>query len=456
MKKIIGFALLFLISFNSFSQANEEDINALSIFTEYVKAKNYDAAFEPWMELRQRNPKFNSAIYVYGERILKYKIENSLSDEKVNYLNDLLKLWQEKRDNFPKKTPLGDILAKSAQLQNDYKTELDLSSSEIYSNFDNAYNEDLNSFNNPKNLYTYFKLLVQLYDDKQKSAEDLFTKYDEISEKVEKEIKNYTNRVNKFVGLSDEEISSKDKRRIKSYNSFLRAYDQISKGMEKDLGDRGNCENLIPLYENNFDANQNDGKWLNRAMNRLYGKECDDSQLFVKIVQKKNELEPNAATAYYLGTIKDKLGNSSEALVYYNQAIELETDSYEKAKILFRIATNFRKNGLFSKARSYYMQALGFNPSMGRSYLAIAQMYASSAKNCGDDNFSQRAVYWLASKEAMKASRVDGTLKSAAVKSSRNYEAKAPQKSEIFSSGREGETIEISCWINRSVKVPNL
>ena len=148
--------------------------------------------------------------------------------------------------------------------------------------------------------------------------------------------------------------------------------------------------------------------------------------------------------------------NSSEALVFYNQAIELETDSYEKAKILFRIATNFRKNGLYSRARSYYMQALGFNPSMGRSYLAIAQMYASSAKNCGADNFSQRAVYWLASKEAMKASRVDGTLKSAALKSSRNYEAKAPQKSEIFSSGREGEVIEISCWIGRSVKVPNL
>ena len=151
-------------------------------------------------------------------------------------------------------------------------------------------------------------------------------------------------------------------------------------------------------------------------MNRLYGKECDESQLFVKIVQKKNELEPNASTAYYLGTIKDKQGNSSEALVFYNQAIELETDSYEKAKILFRIATNFRKNGLYSRARSYYMQALGFNPSMGRSYLAIAQMYASSAKNCGADNFSQRAVYWLASKEAMKASRVDGTLKSAAHK----------------------------------------
>ena len=458
MKKLFGFILLLMISLNSFSQANEEDINALSIFSEYVKAKNYDAAFEPWMELRERSPKFNSAIYVYGERILKHKIKNSQSDEKVNFINDLLKLWEEKREHFPQKTPLGDILAKSAQLEFDYKEELGLTSSEIYASFDIAYNEDLTSFNNPKNLYTYFKLLVQLYDNNLKSAEDLFTKYDEISEKVENEAKNYTNKVNKFISNSEEEItlSTKDQRRVKSYNSFLKAYDQITKGMEKDLGDRGNCDNLIPLYENNFESNQNDGKWLSRAMNRLYGKECDDSQLFVKIVQKKNELEPNASTAYYLGTIKDKQGNSSEALMFYNQAIELETDSYEKAKILFRIATNFRKNGLYSKARSYYMQALGFNPSMGRSYLAIAQMYASSAKNCGNDNFSQRAVYWLASREAMKASRVDGTLRSAAIKSSKNYEAKAPQKSEIFSSGREGEVIKISCWINRSVKVPNL
>jgi len=75
MKKFLGFLLLLLISANAFSQANEQDINALSIFSEYVKAKNYDAAFEPWMELRERSPKFNSAIYVYGERIL--------NDEKI-------------------------------------------------------------------------------------------------------------------------------------------------------------------------------------------------------------------------------------------------------------------------------------------------------------------------------------------------------------------------------------
>ena len=38
MKKFLGFLLLLLISSNAFSQANEQDINALSIFSEYVKA----------------------------------------------------------------------------------------------------------------------------------------------------------------------------------------------------------------------------------------------------------------------------------------------------------------------------------------------------------------------------------------------------------------------------------
>ena len=71
-----------------------------------------------------------------------------------------MKLWEEKREYFPSKTPLGDILAKSAQLQYDNKNDFGLSNSEIYSNFDRAYNEDLSSFNNPKNLYTYFKLFV--------------------------------------------------------------------------------------------------------------------------------------------------------------------------------------------------------------------------------------------------------------------------------------------------------
>ena len=451
-------AVLFL-SFNfSFTQ-NDEDMNLLSIFSEYAKAKNYEAAFGPWMELRQKNPKFNRAIYTYGEKILDHKIENSSGTEQVAFIKDLVKLWEERGVHFASKTPKGEFLAKSCQLQYDFKKELNMSDLQLFNCFDDAYKTDSKTFTNPKALYTYYKLAVNLYDSGAKPAEDLFTKYDEISEKVEAEVKNYTVKLNKFVSTDGEEekvLSKRDQNKVKSYSSYLKAYDQISAGMDKDLGDRANCANLIPLYTKNYEANKNDGLWLQRAMNRLYTKECTDDPLFIKIVQQKNNLEPNASTAYYLGILKDKENKSSEALKYYNQAVDLETDGYEKAKILYRIATSFKKKGSYGPARNYFRKALSANPSMGRCNLAIASMYASSANSCGTDTFSKRAVYWLAAQEAAKAGRVDPNLSSSAAKSVASYNAKAPTKADIFTKGNSGETINIGCWIGGSVKVPTL
>ena len=452
--------IILLISFNlSHSQQSEDDINALSIFNEYSKAKNYEAAFNPWMELRSRNPSFHLGIYSEGEKILKYKIKNSIGEEKINFIQDLIFLYSQRREYFQRKTPLGKFLAKSAKLQYDFMKELNISNLDVFNSFDNAFKLDLETFNNPKDLLTYFKLAVELFDEGIKTAEELFNKYDEISEKVESEVENYTLKLNVFLPSNDSIqtiYTKKDAQKIRAYNSYLKGYEQISKGMDISLGIRANCDNLIILYDKNYHENKNDGLWLQRAMNRLADKDCIDTELFVRILQQKNNLDPNPDTSYYLGIIKDREGKSDEALDYYNQAIELQKDGYKKAKILFKIATNFKKSGLFFKARNYYRKALGFNPSMGKCYIAIAQMYASSAKNCGSDNFSQRAVYWLASVEALKASKVDSNLKKAANSSSENYLAKAPQKSEIFSSGREGEIIKIGCWIGSSVKVPNL
>ena len=65
---------------------------------------------------------------------------------------------------------------------------------------------------------------------------------------------------------------------------------------------------------------------------------------------------------------------------------------YKKAKILLKISNKFKTAGRKSKARSYANKALGFQPSMGRAYLLIANMYAESANDCGDDAFNKSAV----------------------------------------------------------------
>ena len=456
--KLLFIVLSLFLSFNAVFAQTEAELEKLSIFSEYVKSKNYDAAFAPWMELRTNTPKLNKAIYIFGERILKNKISTSDGDEKIKFLLDLLQLWEERSINFPKITPKGAYLAKASQLNCDNKKLLGQSNEQLYDAFDLAYNSDLKTFTNPKSLYTYFSLMVGLYDSSLKSAQELFSKYDDISEKIDFEVKNYTNKRNAFLDQDGEvkELSRKDNSRLKSYNSYLKAYSQISGSIDTKLGTRANCENLVPLYARDFEEFKNDGIWLQRAMNRMYAKGCNDDALFVTIVEQKNTLEPNADTAFYLGILKDKAGNSKEALAFYNQAVDLETSSFEKSKILYKIATSFKNKSRFSQARSYYMKALKANPSMGKCHLAIAAMYAKSANNCGTDNFSKRAVYWLASKEAAKAGRIDPTMKKNAKKSIANYEAKAPQKSEIFSSGRTGQVINIGCWIGRSVTVPSL
>ena len=133
MKTKITLLIAFLsISITTIFAQNEQDLETLSIFSELVKSKNYNAAYTPWMELRNRNPKFNKAIFVYGERILKYKIDNTEGDEKVGFINDMLKLWEERKVNFPNVTPSGTYMAKACQLEYDYRKTLNKTNEVLY------------------------------------------------------------------------------------------------------------------------------------------------------------------------------------------------------------------------------------------------------------------------------------------------------------------------------------
>ena len=191
MKTKITLLLAFLfIGLNiSFAQQDEECMTKLSIFHEYVKAKNYDAAYQPWMDVRTKCPEFNNAIYVDGEKILKDRVEKFTGADKVAAIKDLVKLWGERAQYFPDKTPKGEYGAQSCQLMYDNKGVLNASIDELYACFDSVYKEDKATFTNPQSLYTYFSLMVDLFDAGKKPAEELFDKYDDIVEKVEEEVK---------------------------------------------------------------------------------------------------------------------------------------------------------------------------------------------------------------------------------------------------------------------------
>lgn len=462
MKKLCVVTLILtgLYQFPVFAQDINVCMQDLSIFAEFAKVKNYKSAYEPWMKVRNECPTINVAIYSYGERILKDRIKNGTPDEQESAKSELIKLYDEWVLNFPKKrnkSVVGDIISKKAQALLDYKLA-DLK--EVYVTFDEAYTKDVTSFTNPKLLYNYFKTLYDRYKegDSEVTMELLFNKYEEVSEKFEFESTELAKKLD--VILNKEEagtaLTSRETRNKRIYNVNSNAIGTFLSNLDAIIAKEATCENLIPLYQRNFEANKTDALWIKRAASRMDSKECSDDPLFVTLVEALHALEPSADSAYYLGLLNDKGGNADEALKYYEESIALETDNYKKAKILLKIANKFKVAGRKSSARSYANKALGFQPSLGRAYLLIANMYADSANQCGESQFDKRAVYWLAADMAKKAGQVDASLKKVAGRTAESYTGRAPSKTDIFTEGNAGTVIKFNCWINRSVTVPSL
>ena len=463
MNNIQFFRNLFLILFTSpiFSQlSSDECLEQLSIFAESAKIKNYQAAYEPWKTVLDNCPKLSLATYQYGEIILKDFIKKSESEEnKSKYLNDLLSLYDLWAENFPERKgvrQIGKIYSSKGQamLDNGIKDkEL------IYDTFEYAFQNDPTSFTNPKSLAYYFQTGYDLYKAGSKiNLETLFEKYEELTEKFELLKTNISKNID--IILNKEEsgtpLTSREVRNKKIYNTNSNAVSAYLQLIDQLIAKEATCDILIPLYSENFEENKNNPLWIRRAAGRLDGKDCSDDPLFVTLVEQLHSLEPSADSAYYLGILNDKQGNSEDALKYYQESVSLQTDNYKKANILYKIAVKFKNAGRRVSARNYAEQALSFQPSLGRAYLLIANMYADSANGCGDTQFNKRAVFWLAAQTAVKAGRVDASLKKISDRTAAAFNGRAPSKTDIFTEGNQGTNITFSCWIKRSVKVPNL
>ncbi|PTX59189.1 hypothetical protein C8N46_11018 [Kordia periserrulae] len=457
MKKTITLLVAGLFAVTSFTTLSAQDCSTkLSLFAENAKAKNYDEAEKQLNELRKDCPTISSALYAYGERIYKAKLDDAADKKAV--AQELIKLYQERIENVPGKTKKGDVLGDIGSLMVDYEIG-DVRSQ--YDAFDKAFKEDLENFKNPKSLYQYFELYYKMYQtgDSGVLLEDLIQKFEELTEKFEAESERLAKIKNKLIAKTDagQNLTSKEKRQEKAADINIKAIAIFSGNMEALVEKVSTCETLIPLFRKNFDENRNNSLWLKRAAGRLDAKGCDEDPLFVELVEAVDALEPSANSKRYLAGIYERKGNLVKAEEYLNQSLDMEKDPIRKATLLYKIASKAKKRGQKSKARKYYLDAVKNNPSLGGAYLKIAQLYASSVNECGNDEFTKRAGYWKAAEMARKAGQVDPSLKSIADRTVSSYMQSAPSKSDVFSKGyKGGENIPLNCWIGGSVRVPSL
>ena len=437
-KRILTTSLFALLSLAGYAQ-KEECQSKASLFVEAAKVKNYNEAYEPWKFVYDNCPELYQSTFLYGERILRDKIQQGT--DKAKYIKDLQELYNKFHKYFPNKLTEGDLNIRQSGILIDYNLG---TREELYNLLDKTFQLNKDLFTDDMIIYQYFASAIDLYNAKKKTLQEIFDTYDNVSEIIEEQNGKVSLTINEL--LPKEEagtLTDKEKNQLQVARTRVGNLKSISENVDSKLGQLADCSNLIPLYEKNYEANKDNIEWLRRAASKMSDKECTQNPLFVQLVERLYQLSPSASSALYLGIMKEKQKKNAEAVKYFNQAVDLEKDNLKKSSYLVKIAAKYTG----STAVSYAQKALSYNPSNSSAYQVIAQAYASSANECGTTSFEKRAVYWLAANTARKG----GLEKLAA-----HYERLAPSKADVFSSGMSGKTISFKCWIGQSVKVPEL
>lgn len=449
-KFFILLAVIFGLS-KTKAQNSAECAEKLSIFAELAKTKNYgEETFQHLQYLRKNCPSFSEAIYIYGERIMNYRIDNAKTPaDKEKEVRDFLQLQDDFLKHFPAKAKAIDVKKAMVLFENNSGNP-----DEVYQLLDKAFNNDRANFTNAKALYVYFEIFVNDFEANKKGIQlqDVFNKYDLISDKIDEEEKGVSDALDLLIQKEEAgtELTDKERRAKDNSQINLEAFETIRTSMDAKIAQLATCERLIPFLGGSFEEKKGDAEWLKRAADRLDKKGCSSDPLFSKISDALHSLNPTAESAYNLGVSFYTKKNTAKALEYFNQSAELQKDNNKKANVYYTIARNIYGSSNKSQARAYAEKALAAKPSFGDAYVFIAQLYANSANECGDDPFEKRAIYWLAAATARKAGTANGNAAAA------SYDKLAPTKTEIFNSGRAGQNISFKCWVGKSVTVPNL
>lgn len=423
MTKKIILIIGILISFNTNGQdkygLDEERCKEnLSMFREYYKQKNYVDALNPWRWTFINCPSSSGNIYKNGPKIIKERIKVD-KENKSAYIDTLLMIFDQRVEYFGKK---GYVLG----LKGYELVLLDKSRSEEALGYLKESIEIEENNASVQAVYGYMKAMVNLEKLGYKTKNNVLEAYALVSEIIDFNILNES----------------------KSKNNFVK-YSQKIEGLFTPYA---NCEDLVSLYSKKFDDQINDIDLLNRITVLLENKDCTDSDLFFNATKRLHELNPSSSSAYLLSKMSVSRAQSSEAIMFAKQAIDMEEDINIKAKYFLALADAYRSRESFSSARDAVFNALALRNGWGEAYINLGNIYVAGAKSCGSD-FETQTVYWIAV-DAFKQALEDSETEYRASKSINTYSKYFPTKENCFFNGITAGTQHlVECWINKNTIV---
>ena len=419
-------AIIFILSIFFITNSNAQKFDCTSKTTEYqafFKANKIAESYDVWNNVIKNCPKENEVVYTDGIQILQYKIDNAASaEEKEKLVRDVLKLYDQYNKNFPLSTPDFEVNKAMTLVSNKIDAK-----EEIFNLLDSGFAKASKNVTDVNAIYTYFSIYCERFNngDKKITANSVLEKYTLVN------------------SLLNELQASKPE--SKEYKTAQRAIDNLIK-------DVATCENLEAFYAKNYSENQENTDWITSALLSLSGK-CSNKPIFNTLSEKLYSLKVTAQSANFMALGNLKQRKFPEAIKFYYESAELQTNPIEKAKIYYTLATGLLANDL-PKSKEYLNKAVASDPKMGKAYLFLAQLYANSANDCGKTDFEKKAVYYLAIQTAKKAAIAEPRLKPTSDKVAKDFEAKSVTAAEISKAKMNGKSLTIGCWINETITFP--
>jgi tetratricopeptide (TPR) repeat protein len=401
-------------------------IKNFSLYREYARQKNYDLALDYWIIVYNECPKASVYIYIDGIKMIEANIKSTTDQTEKNVLIDsMMRIYDKRIANYGKK---GYVLG-------DKGVDFIRYSENTTENMQTAYNYLKESVELEKyksraaQLLTFMQASKSLFSVNSIEGSQVVEDYGKISE------------------LCDYIITNQKK----GWKNIKKAKPSIDQVFE--TSGAATCDDLVPFYADKYTKTPEDIEFLKKSINMLRTTKCNEAEIFYTMIEKLNSLEATAELAHELAKINNHAEKLEVATKYYKQAIELEADNMQKAKYYIELGEVTRRIGDYPLSRTYALNCLEIDANNGYAYLLIGNLYAAT-KDCGENDFENKAVYWAAVDKFKKAKAVNPELTEDANKYIEAYEARFPRNENIFMYGHKlGATYTVGCWINEKTTV---
>jgi len=391
------------------------------------KNESWKDAVKPWRWVFNNCPQSTINIYLHGEKLMEELINNeSNKDKKEKYIDTLMLVYDKRIQYFGKE---GYVLGKKGV---DLYKFRPTAYEESYEILKKSIALEQNNSSGPSLIY-YFRSAEKMVKAGKADTALLVDIYDETSTIIDANIKEY-------------EAKGKTKN--------VTNWENIKGNIELSFEPYATCKDLISIYTVKFNDTPEDVDLLKKITKILDKKDCTDSDLFFQATENLHRLEPTAKSAELMGKMYIKRGEYNKAAEYLQQAISLYEDDNDRADANYLLAVVYMQLKQYSKARSHCYETIKIRPNDGKAYILIGDMYASSAKECGDNDLTTKVAYWVAVDKYYKAKSVDESVTELANTKINTFTQYFPALETIFFYDlKKGDSYTVGCWINETTTV---